>query len=173
MKTIVLLVIVLWNPSAVMQKPGQGMLRCGTSDVYIKPECVCSFYNVYEAIYHKHTSCPNGEKSDDVTKLKCPDCKMYSSNNNGPCINGGKLTCKGEEVAPRIICECPLNYKGMFCEEKIENVTRICDITSISPTNDLPNCDSTKRVCITYSKNRRYAYKCQETDTFQERRVSE
>lgn len=51
-----------------------------------------------------------------------PDCKMYSSNNNGPCINGGKLTCKGEEVAPRIICECPLNYKGMFCEEKIENV---------------------------------------------------
>ncbi|XP_052712791.1 uncharacterized protein LOC128186878 isoform X2 [Crassostrea angulata] len=208
MKTIVLLVIVLWNPSVIMQKPagpiqcviiqdkqgltvpfnhpsfltsniktkcqvrgtGQGMLRCGSSDVYIKPECVCSFYNVYEAIYHNHTSCPNGEKSDDVTKLKCPDCKMYSSNNNGPCINGGKLTCKGEEVAPRIICECPLNYKGMFCEEKIENVTRICDMTSISPTNDLPNCDSTKRVCVTYSKNRRYAYKCQETDTFQERR---
>lgn len=50
---------------------GQGMLRCGTSNVYIKPECVCSFYNVYEAKYHNHTSCPQGGKSDGVTKLKC------------------------------------------------------------------------------------------------------
>lgn len=52
--------------------------------------------------------------------------------------------------------------------KKIENVTRICD--NISSTNGLQRCDSTKRVCVTYSKNRRYAYKCQETDTSQERR---
>lgn len=51
------------------------MLRCGTSNVYIKPECVCSFHNVYEAKYHNHTSCPHGEKSDDVTKLKCRQAK--------------------------------------------------------------------------------------------------
>lgn len=51
-----------------------------------------------------------------------PDCEMYSLNNNGPCINGGKLSCKGDEVAPEITCECPPYYKGMFCEEKMENV---------------------------------------------------
>ena len=47
---------------------------------------------------------------------------MYSLNNNGPCINGGKLTCKGQEVAPNITCECPPNYSGAFCENKVENV---------------------------------------------------
>lgn len=51
---------------------GQGMLRCGRSDVYIKPECVCSFHHVYEAsMYHQYSSCPYGEESDDVTQLKC------------------------------------------------------------------------------------------------------
>lgn len=50
----------------------EGMLRCGKSKVYIKQECVCSFHNVYEASkYHKYSSCPHGEKSDVVTKLKC------------------------------------------------------------------------------------------------------
>lgn len=43
-------------------------------------------------------------------------------NNEGPCINGGKLTCNGDEVAPEINCECPPHYKGMFCEDKMENV---------------------------------------------------
>nr|XP_034336848.1 uncharacterized protein LOC105347193 isoform X8 [Crassostrea gigas] len=149
---------------------GLGMLRCGTSNVYIKPECVCSFYNVYEAKYHNHTSCPHGEKSDDVTKLKCPDCLKYSMNRKGPCINGGILTCKGNEVAPNINCRCPPNYKGMFCEERIENVTRICDRTSVSSTKGLTSCDSTRMECVTFNRNRRYAYKCQETDASQERR---
>nr|XP_034336857.1 slit homolog 1 protein-like isoform X1 [Crassostrea gigas] len=147
---------------------GHGMLRCGTSDVYVRAECVCSFYNVYEAKYHNFSSCPQGEKSDDVTKLKCPDCLKYSMNRNGPCINGGNLICNGNEVAPNIKCRCPLNYKGMFCEEKIENVTRICD--RISSTNGLTRCDSTRMECVTFSRNRRYAYKCQETDASQERR---
>lgn len=50
---------------------GEGMLRCGESDVYIKPKCVCSFHHVYEAIYHEYSSCPHGEESDVVTQLKC------------------------------------------------------------------------------------------------------
>ena len=50
----------------------QNMLRCGQTDVYIKPECVCSFYNVYEAtLFHKYSSCPDGAESDIVTQLKC------------------------------------------------------------------------------------------------------
>lgn len=47
------------------------MLRCGTTNVFLKPECVCSFYNVFEAIYHGHSSCPEGAMSDIVTELKC------------------------------------------------------------------------------------------------------
>ena len=134
---------------------GMEMLKCGKTDIYIKPECVCSFYNVNAAtLYHGYSSCPAGAESDIVTQLKCryrdiqrfkmlkgsvtqivyaflygfffsfegPDCKKYSLNNNGPCINGGKLTCKGQEVAPNITCECPPNYSGAFCENKVENV---------------------------------------------------
>lgn len=51
-----------------------------------------------------------------------PDCLMYSMKRNGPCINGGILTCKGNEVVPNINCLCPPNYEGMFCEEKLENL---------------------------------------------------
>ena len=51
-----------------------------------------------------------------------PDCKMYSLNNTGPCINGGRPTCRGEEVAPEITCQCLPNYEGKFCEVKFENV---------------------------------------------------
>lgn len=50
----------------------QDMLRCGQRDVYIKPECVCSFFHVYEATwYHGHSFCPHGAASDIVTQLKC------------------------------------------------------------------------------------------------------
>lgn len=50
---------------------GEWMQRCGASDVYIKPECVCTFNNVYQSIYHRYSSCPHGEESDVVTQLKC------------------------------------------------------------------------------------------------------
>lgn len=56
--------------------------------------------------------------NDTTARHSGPDCKMYSSNNKGPCINGGKLTCKGDEVAPIIICECPLNYNGVVLRGK-------------------------------------------------------
>lgn len=51
-----------------------------------------------------------------------PDCKKYSLNNNGPCINGGNLTCNGNELTHEVSCKCPINYQGRFCEEKVEKV---------------------------------------------------
>nr|XP_022306762.1 uncharacterized protein LOC111113083 [Crassostrea virginica] len=141
---------------------GQDMLRCGQTDVYIKPECVCSFYNVYEAKYHGYSSCPDGAGSDIITQLKCEICKKYSLNNNGPCINGGKLICGGVEVAYSVTCQCPPNYEGQFCEYRIENITRICDI--IKSARGLRNCDYTGQECVTYSRNNLYAYKCQKMD---------
>nr|XP_022345014.1 uncharacterized protein LOC111137705 isoform X2 [Crassostrea virginica] len=149
----------------------QGMLQCDQSNVYIKPECVCSFHNVYEAtFYHSYSSCPEGTPSDLVTKLKCRDCKKYSLNNTGPCINGGTLTCRGDEVAPEITCQCPPHYEGKFCEVKIEKVTRVCDMISNYSTGGLLNCAMTGRDCITYSRNMQYAYKCNEAHLSQDRR---
>nr|XP_022310248.1 uncharacterized protein LOC111115708 [Crassostrea virginica] len=113
------------------QEGDQDMLRCGQTDVYIKPECVCSFFHVYEAtLYHRHSFCPDGAASDIVTKLKCQDCKKYSLNKNGPCINGGKLICNGDEVAPEVKCQCPPNYEGRLCENKIENVRKYIFISN-------------------------------------------
>lgn len=140
--------------------PVGGLLRCGQTKVFVKRECVCTFHNVIEAThYHSYSSCPSGEESDIVTQLKCEDCKRYSLNNAGPCTNGGKPTCKGDEVAHEITCECPPNYRGPFCEEKVEKVVRICDRISNVSIEGLKNCDITWNDCVTYSRNK-YAYKC-------------
>nr|XP_022307595.1 uncharacterized protein LOC111113593 [Crassostrea virginica] len=137
------------------------MLRCGQADVYIKPECVCSFFHVYEATpYHTYSSCPDGAASDIVTQLKCQDCKKYGLNNNGPCINGGNLTCKGEEVAPEVTCQCPPNYEGRLCENRIENITRICDRISNISFHHLKDCTSASSECVTYSRNKQHACRC-------------
>lgn len=147
-----------------------GLLRCGQTEVFIKPECVCTYHNVIEATrYHLYSSCPLGEESDIVTQLKCGDCKRYSLNNTGPCINGGKLTCKGHEVAHKIKCECPPNARGAFCEEKIEKVARICDKIPKLSTEGLKECEFTRNDCVTYSRNRRYAYKCNTTILFMDK----
>lgn len=62
------------------------MLRCGESYTYIKPECVCSFYNVYEAtFYHSYSSCPEGTKSDMVTQLKCKLSMFYRNEYKEKC----------------------------------------------------------------------------------------
>ena len=58
------------------------MLRCGESYTctYIKPGCVCSFYNE-ATFYHSYSSCPEGTKSDMVTQLKC----FYRNEYNEKC----------------------------------------------------------------------------------------
>lgn len=42
------------------------MMRCGVLDVYIKLECVCIFYNVYEGRYYEYFFCLYGEELDVV-----------------------------------------------------------------------------------------------------------
>nr|XP_022306795.1 uncharacterized protein LOC111113101 [Crassostrea virginica] len=151
-------------------RPEMEMLKCGNADIYIKPECVCSFYNVFEAsFYHEYSSCPDDQPSDIVTQLKCPDCKKYSLNNNGPCINGGNLTCKGEEVAPEVTCQCPPNYEGDLCEKRIEKIIRICDRIPNNSSHGLSDCTYTSKECVTYSRNTWFAYRCQESNILQNR----
>lgn len=54
-------------------------------------------------------------------QLSGSDCKKYSVNNRGPCLNGGKINDCGEELAADITCLCPPNFSGRFCQ--YENVT--------------------------------------------------
>lgn len=42
------------------------MMRCGVLDVYIKLECVCIFYNVYEVSNYEYFFCLYGEELDVV-----------------------------------------------------------------------------------------------------------
>uniref|UniRef100_A0A8W8JTD7 Uncharacterized protein n=1 Tax=Magallana gigas TaxID=29159 RepID=A0A8W8JTD7_MAGGI len=50
------------------------------------------------------------------------------------------------------------------------NITRLCDKISNASADTLKNCNVTKENCVTYSRNRRYAFKCFKTETSQERR---
>lgn len=147
----------------IPQWQGQKALQCGNSDVYIKPECVCTFHNVWEAVHHDHTACPSSEKSDSVMSLNCSDCEKYSLNNKGPCINGGSLNCNitGNVMAPHIQCDCLPGYTGMFCENHMQKMVRICDrVQNATVFTALQDCDRTKMECVTYSENKQYAYKC-------------
>ena len=63
------------------------MLKCGNADIYIKPDCVCSFYNVFEAtLYHGYSSCPDDQRSDIVIQLTCR-YKTVIMMNFSPSIN--------------------------------------------------------------------------------------
>ncbi|XP_061162823.1 uncharacterized protein LOC133172034 [Saccostrea echinata] len=157
--------MIIQDKQTVALPHGSKSLQCDNTGVFIKPECVCSFYNVYEGKYHSHSSCPGNVKSDDVRSLRCVDCMKYSLPNKGPCINGGQLTCNKtgpDAKAPDIICDCPTGFMGMFCEHKLEKVTRICDRIENASSLDLKNCDVTKMECITYSEKKLYAFKCNE-----------
>lgn len=81
----------------------------------------CIFQTVHIYLTQRFKTCWNCDTFYILVSLG-GDCKRYSLNNTGPCINGGKLTCKGHEVAHKIKCECPPNARGAFCEEKIEKV---------------------------------------------------
>ncbi|XP_062597355.1 uncharacterized protein LOC134258781 [Saccostrea cucullata] len=197
---------------------GSKALRCGNTGVSIKPECVCSFHNVWEAMYHDHSSCPGEVKSDNVRLLRSPFTAVHTNEDELDIItkpvseevkvdenfskrditstpqqdeDAGDFLLLGE-TSPgnmdnlshrirvssalfdvmsgqseidhplcEIRCDCPLRFEGMFCENKMEKVTRICDRNeNASSLNYLQNCDRTKMDCITYSENKRYTFKC-------------
>ena len=52
-------------------------------------------------------------------------------------------------------------------------VTRICDRILKNSIHGLPDCALTGQNCITFSRNKMYAYKCKETHVSQDRRGEE
>ena len=40
------------------------------------------------------------------------------------------MICYGDEVAPEVTCQCPPNYEGRLCENKIENVRKYIFISN-------------------------------------------
>lgn len=51
----------------------------------------------------------------------------------------------------------------------ILQVTRLCVKISALSAIGLINCDLTKHDCVTYSRTRKYVYRCRETETSQDR----
>uniref|UniRef100_K1QKH7 Uncharacterized protein n=1 Tax=Magallana gigas TaxID=29159 RepID=K1QKH7_MAGGI len=45
-------------------------------------------------------------------------CKQYSENKNGPCLNGGNLLCEGNILVTEASCNCSESFSGKFCEIK-------------------------------------------------------
>lgn len=91
-------------------------------------------------IYHNYTACPLNSKKDDLDHLTCEDCRKYSVNKTGPCLNGGTFICETEMLAIDITCLCPETFSGKFCENKIEPVYRICHSKPLLRLPELPNC---------------------------------
>lgn len=46
------------------------------------------------------------------------ECKKYSENKNGPCLNGGNLICEGDTLVTEASCNCSESFSGKFCEIK-------------------------------------------------------
>ena len=57
-------------------------------------------------------------------QLSGSDCKKYSVNNTGPCLNGGTIIDCGSELVGSIKCVCPPNFTGRFCQYKIVTVSK-------------------------------------------------
>lgn len=54
--------------------------------------------------------------------LSGEDCRKYSVNKTGPCLNGGSLICKPKTLPIHSTCLCPESFSGNYCENKIEPV---------------------------------------------------
>nr|XP_022328087.1 uncharacterized protein LOC111127271 [Crassostrea virginica] len=103
----------------------------------LKPECICTFHQIYNRSNHNYTACPGNGKMDSATHMTCSECEMYSVNKTGPCLNGGTIKkCEDKQIAADITCSCPPYYFGNFCE----NVTRyICCLEASN--KGLETCD--------------------------------
>lgn len=114
--------------------------QIGCSGVFILSKCICSYHHVSNRIYHNYTACPFNSKKDDLNHLTCEDCRKYSVNETGPCLNGGTLICKPQTLSTDLTCLCPESFSGRYCENKIEPVYRICHLKPLLRLPELPNC---------------------------------
>lgn len=120
-----------------------GRLECSGS--FILPKCICSFHQVSNPIYHNYTACEYNSRKDSVNHLSCDECKHYSENKNGPCLNGGNLICEPSTLASEATCNCPAPYSGRFCETKTIVIYRICSLKpEKSLTKRLSDCSEHK-----------------------------
>lgn len=107
---------------------------------FILPKCICSYHQVSNPIYHNYTACKLNSRRDNVKFLTCDDCRKYSVNKTGPCLNGGTLICKSKTLPIDSTCLCPKSFSGKYCEKKIEPVYRICHSKPLLHLPKVPNC---------------------------------
>lgn len=93
---------------------------------FIRPECICSYHQVSNKIYHNYTACAENTRRDNIYHLNCEQCKKYSENKNGPCLNGGNLICEGDTLVTEASCNCSESFSGKFCEIKTVPTYRTC-----------------------------------------------
>ncbi|XP_055998457.1 uncharacterized protein LOC130046502 isoform X3 [Ostrea edulis] len=120
---------------------GKLALKCGEKE-FILQRCVCSYHHVSNSIYHTYTACPGNSLADSVNYLTCEDCRNYSVDNKGPCLNNGTINCAfSGHLASDIKCSCPKGFSGRFCENKIVQY-RIC--LKDPRVSNLSDCENTQ-----------------------------
>lgn len=115
--------------------------RVDCAGSFILPECICTYHQVSNKIYHNYTACADNSKTDSINHLSCEQCKQYSENKNGPCLNGGNLLCEGNILVTEASCNCSESFSGKFCEIKTVQTYRTCFLNlDILSTQNLSVC---------------------------------
>ncbi|KAK3097597.1 hypothetical protein FSP39_011280 [Pinctada imbricata] len=88
------------------------------------------------------TESPTPPKNIDVSDPKScidgQDCKNYSLNQRGPCLNNGTFRCKDRQLAKDIKCSCPEGYSGYYCQTyKFSDICKRDIANAISQYKDL------------------------------------
>ncbi|XP_062617680.1 uncharacterized protein LOC134279325, partial [Saccostrea cucullata] len=98
---------------------GRDQLWCGGD--FILPECVCTYHHVANEEYHDYTACRSDDQMDSIKHMNCEQCKDFSVDYSGPCLNGGTINCGTDILAADVTCSCLPGFSGRFCE--YQNIT--------------------------------------------------